>query len=350
MNTLLRKVVTASALTAGLTAAFVPVSNAIAQEVTLKLAHFLPIQANIPKNVLEPWANKIEADSNGRIKIERFYGMALGGKPPELMDQVLDGVAEMAFTVTGYTPGRFPRSEAFELPFMMTNAEATSRAYWDYAEKNMFDTDFKDYKILAVWVHGPGLIHSNDPIRVPSDLNGVKLRSPTRVTNMMFSELGATSVGMPVPAVPEALSKGVIDATVIPWEVTGALKVPELVANHTEFGDASLYTTTFVLPINLDVWNGIPEDLQKVIMDNSGAEFSAFGGGQMQRDDAPGREAAVELGNNIMTLSEDEVQQWRDAASGVEAKWTADMDSKDIDGKALVQEARDLIKKYTEMQ
>ena len=321
-----------------------------AQDVTLKLHHFLPIQANIPKNVLEPWAEKIEAESEGRIRIERFYGMALGGRPPELMDQVLDGVTDIAFTVTGYTPGRFPRSEAFELPFMMTNAEATSRAYWDYAEKNMFDTDFKDYKILAVWVHGPGLIHSNDPIKVPGDLNGVKLRSPTRVTNMMFTELGATSVGMPVPAVPEALSKGVIDATVIPWEVTGALKVPELVSNHTEFGDASLYTTTFVHALNKDVWDSIPEDLQKIIMDNSGADFSAFGGGQMQRDDAPGRAAAEELGNNIMALSDEEVQQWRDAASGVEAAWIADLEGKGIDGAALVQEAKDLIAKYTSMQ
>lgn len=335
---------------AALVAAFGTSGSVLAQEVTLKFAHFLPIQANLPKNVMEPWAEKIEAASEGRIKIERFYSMSLGGKPTELMDQVLDGVTDMALTVTGYTPGRFPRSEAFELPFMMTNSEATSRAYWDYAEKNMFDTDFKDYKILAVWVHGPGLIHSTDPVRVPADLNGVKLRSPTRVTNMMFSELGATSVGMPVPAVPEALSKGVIDATALPWEVTGALKVPELVTNHTEFGDNSLYTTTFVVPINLDVWNKIPEDLQKIIMDNSGADFSAFGGGQMQADDAPGREAAVDLGNNIMQLSEEEIQQWRDAASGVEAKWIADLDSKGIDGAALVKDTRDLITKYTDMQ
>jgi len=343
MKTFLKGIVATATFAAVLSTS----SSVWAQEVTLKLAHFLPIQANIPKNVLEPWAEKIEAESEGRIKIERFYGMSLGGKPNELMDQVLDGVADMAFTVTGYTPGRFPRSEAFELPFMMTSAGPTSRAYWDYAEKNMFDTDFKDYKILAVWVHGPGNIHSNEPIKTPADLSGLKLRAPTRVTNMMFSDLGATAVGMPVPAVPEALSKGVIDATVIPWEVTGALKVPELVSNHTEFGDATLYTTTFVLPINLAVWNGIPEDLQKIIMNNSGAEFSEFGGAQMQRDDAPGRAAAIDLGNNIITLSEDEVQLWRDAAAGIEAKWIADMDSKKIDGAALVKEARDLIEKYS---
>ena len=318
-----------------------------AQEVTLKLHHFLPIQANIPKNTLEPWSERIEAASNGRIKIERFYGMALGGAPPQLMDQVLDGVTDITFTVTGYTPGRFPRSEAFELPFMMTNAGDTSEAYWDYVNKHMLDTDFKDYKVLAVWVHGPGLIHSKDPIRVPADLAGVKLRAPTRVTNMMFTEMGATTVGMPVPAVPEALSKGVVDSTVIPWEVTNALKVPELVTNHTEFGDASLYTTTFILALNKDVWDGMAPDLQEILMAESGAAFSRMGGHQMQVDDAPGRAMAEELGNNIMTLSPEEVQLWRDAAAGIEAQWIADMDAAGIDGAALVQDARDLIAKHS---
>lgn len=322
----------------------------LAQEVTLKLHHFLPIQANIPKNVLEPWAERVEADGNGAIKIERFYGMALGGKPPELIDQVLDGVADMTFTVIGYTPGRYPRSEVFELPFMMTNAEATSRAFWDYAEKNMFDADFKDLKVLAVWVHGPGLIHSSKPITSPADLAGVKLRSPTRVTNMMFSGLGATAVGMPVPAVPEALSKGVIDATVIPWEVTGALKVPELVKNHTEFGDASLYTTTFVLAMNKDVWDGLPDAAKAALEKNSGQEFSAFGGGQMQRDDAPARAAAVALGNNIITLTDEQVQEWRDAAAPTVDAWVAEMDEKGIDGSGLIEEAKMLIEKYTSMQ
>ena len=81
------------------------------------------------------------------------------------------------------------------------------------------------------------------PVTTIADLNGVKPRAPTRVTNMYFGALGATLVGTSVPAVLEALSKGVIDATVIPWEATGALRVPELVRNHTKFGDATLYTT-----------------------------------------------------------------------------------------------------------
>ena len=323
------------------------VTSAAAQEVTLRLHQFLPAQANVPKNILYPWADKIEAESGGRIKIQRFPSMQLGGKPPELIDQAIDGVADIIWTVSGYTPGRFPRAEVFELPFTMTNAEAVSRAYWELAQETMMDSDFKDFKVLGLWVHGPGLIHSKNPITKVSDLGGVKLRAPTRVTNKLFAELGATPVGMPVPAIPEALSKGVVDATVIPWEVTGALKVPELVSNHTEFGADSLYTTTFIFAMNKQRYDALPDDLKAVLDANSGLEFSAFAGRQMQEDDGPTRKAAADRGNNIITLTPDQVAEWKAAAAGVSDSWEQEMADKGVDGAALRAKAAELIAKHT---
>lgn len=325
----------------------VSVTSSVAQEVTLRLHQFLPPQANVPKNIITPWIEKIEAESGGRIKIDHFPAMQLGGKPPELIGQAIDGVADIVWTVSGYTPGRFPHTELFELPFMMTNAEATSRAYWDMAQKYMVDGEFSDFHLLGAWVHGPGLIHSADPITTPEDLNGVKLRAPTRVTNGMFASMGATAVGMPVPAVPEALSKGVIDATVIPWEVTGALKVPELVTNHLEFGDDTLYTTTFLFAMNKDTYNAMPDDLKQILDANSGAELSAFAGKQMQLDDGPAREAALDMGNEVTTLSHAQVELWRAAAAPTIDAWIAEMDAKGLDGAALIEEARGLIQSYT---
>lgn len=322
-------------------------ATAYAQDVTLKLHQFLPAQANVPKLVLDVWADKIEAESKGRIKIERYPSMQLGGKPPHLIGQLEDGIADIVWTVAGYTPGRFPQGEAFELPFMMTNAEATSRAYWEYAEANMLDKEYAPFKVIGLWVHGPGLIHSKKPITTPADLNGVKLRAPTRVTNKFFTELGATPIGMPVPAVPEGLSKGVIDATVIPWEVTGALKVPELVHNHTEFGDASLYTTTFIFAMNKDKYNALPDDLKAVIDANSGAEVSAWAGKTMAASDAPSRAKAVEMGNNIVELNEAQVAEWKAAAASQEADWVAEMTKKGYDGKALLDQAKSLIASHT---
>lgn len=322
-------------------------TTAIAAEVTLRMHQFLPAQANVPKNVLDVWADKVEADSDGRIEIQRFPSMQLGGKPPELIDQAIDGVADIVWTVSGYTPGRFPRTEVFELPFTMTNAEAVSRAYWDLAEETMMDDDFKQFKVLGLWVHGPGLIHSKEPIESIEDLNGVKLRAPTRVTNGLFSSLGATPVGMPVPAVPEALSKGVIDATVIPWEVTGALKVNELVGNHTTFGDDTLYTTTFIFAMNKDRWDALPDDLKAIIDANSGAEFSAFAGKQMQADDDGPHKQAMERGNNIITLSPEQVAEWKAASQPTTDAWIAEMDEKGLDGTGLRARALELISQYS---
>ena len=328
-------------------AAFGLTTAAHAQDFKLKLHQFLPAQAPVPAGVLVPWMAKVEKDSGGRITFEHYPAMQLGGKPGELIDQVIDGVADVVWTLPGYTPGRFPRTEVMELPFMITNAEASSRAFWELGEKYMLDTELKDVKVIGLWNHGPGLIHSKTPITKPEDLKGVKLRAPTRVTNMMVSALGATAVGMPVPAVTESLSKGVIDATIIPWEVTASLKSSELVKHHTEFPSAPLYTSSFVLAMNKDVYDKMPADLKAVIDANSGADFSANAGKVSQAADAPAREIAVKLGNTIVELTPEQIAPWKAGAQGTIDQWIADSAKAGFDGKALVDEARALIAKHT---
>jgi len=345
MNRKLKVLAAGAVLAAGLLGgAAIPAGAA---EVTLRLHQMLPAQASVPKNILEPWMARINAESDGRIEIQHYPSMQLGGKPPELIDQAIDGVADIVWTLPGYTPGRFPRTEVFELPFVMTDAEAVSRAFWQLAKETMLDQDFKDMKVLGLWVHGPGLIHSKDPITSLDDLKGIKLRAPTRVTNDMFSSLGATPIGMPVPAVPEALSKGVIDATVVPWEVTGALKINELVSNHTSFGEDALYTAAFVLAMNQATYDALPDDLKDVIDRNSGLELSAFAGRQMQMDDAGPRDTAIEGGAQIIELAPDEVARWKEAAVPTREKWIAEMDEKGLDGSALYQRAMELIAENT---
>ncbi|MDP3898701.1 MAG: TRAP transporter substrate-binding protein [Mesorhizobium sp.] len=319
----------------------------LAQDVTLKLHQMLPPQATIPSKALKPWAEKVMKESGGRIKIDQFDAMALGGKPPELFDQAKDGVVDIIWTVIGYTPGRFPSTEAFELPFMMTNGEATSRALQEYCEKNCMD-EFKDVKVIAWHAHGPGMIHSKNPVNKLEDMNGLKIRGGSRVINLMLEKLGSTPVGMPVPAVSEALSKGVIDATTIPWEVTPSLKVSELVKNHTGFsGKNGLYTQTFVVAMNKASYDKLPDDLKKVIDDNSGIEAAAYFGKAMDQGDLAGKAIAEKLGNNIITLDEAETKRWKDAAAPLIEAWEAEITAKGKDGKALVQEATALIEKYS---
>ena len=327
----------------GATALAFAASGAMAQEVTLNMHQFLPAQANVPKLVLSVWADRIEAESEGRIKIERFNSMALGGTPPELMDQAVDGVADIVWTVVGYTPGRFPETEVFELPFMVEDARAASCAYWKMYDKNMRE-DFKDVHILGTWVHGPGIFHTADPVEVPSDLEGMKIRGGSRLVNQLLELTGATPVGMPVPAIAEGLSKGVIDGTTIPWEVTPAIKVPELVENHTEFEGPGLYTLGFVLAMNNNSYNNLPDDLKAVMDANSGLEFSVFAGGVQADADGPARVVAVDLGNNIITIdSETAASDWLPVIEPIYADWIADMDGKGRDGQAIIDEARALM-------
>lgn len=322
------------------------VSAATAADYEYNLQSFLPAQATIPADIIDVWADKVEAASGNRIKINRFPSMQLGGKPPQLIDQVLDGAIDMTWNVVGYTPGRFPSTEVFELPFIVNDARAASAAFWTMMKEHMENTEFKSVKVLGTWVHGPGMIHTSKPVVSPSDLGGMKIRGGSRQVNALLNQLGATPVGMPVPAVPEALSKGVIDGTTIPWEVTRALKVPELVQNHTEFTGPMLYTITFVLVMNKDKFNDLPADLQKVIDDNSGLDFSVFAGGTQSDADGPSRQLAVDRGNNIITLDAAQSAAWAAAAAPVYDTWLAEMKDRGIDGQALIDQAKALMAAY----
>lgn len=329
----------ARAVALALALAFSLATPAHAQEVTLRLHQFLPAQSFVPAAILDPWADGIEAASGGRIRIERFASMQLGGKPADLVEQVTDGVVDVVWTLPGYTPGRFPQSEVFELPFLVSNAEGASRAFWQVAEAEMFDTDFKDMHILGAWVHGPGVIHSARPVTRLEDMAGLRLRAPSRITAQLLERLGAAALGMAVPAVPEALSKGVIDGALLPWEVTSSIRAAELVHNHTEFPGRAVYVATFILAMNKDRYEGLPEDLRAIIDAASGESFSANAGQLQQGADAPMRAEAVAAGNNVVVLGADEVARWQAAAEPVRAAWLAEMAAAGIDGAALLAKA-----------
>ncbi|MDH5540246.1 MAG: TRAP transporter substrate-binding protein [Rhizobacter sp.] len=339
MKTRLKILLGAIALTAGAQAA-------VAADVTLRFHQFLPPQANVPHLAIEPWAKKVEKDSGGRIKVQLFPSMQLGGKPPELYDQAKDGVADVVWAVLGFTPGRFPKTEAFELPFTVGKAESGSRAFQEYVEKNAMD-EFKDVKLIAVHVHGPGLFHSKDPINRLEDLKGMKVRGGSRVINIMLEQLGATPVGMPVTSIGESLSKGVISATTIPFEVVPSLKVEQIVKNHTTFsGDKGLYTLTFAVAMSKRAYDKLPADLKKVIDANSGAETAALFGRAMDQGDVTGRAAVEKAGNKIVALDAAETQRWARAAAGVRGIWYTQVADKGIDGKTLAAEAEALIAKH----
>jgi TRAP-type C4-dicarboxylate transport system substrate-binding protein len=173
----------------------------VAQQVTLKLHHFVPAQSNQQRFWFEPWAKKLEQDSGGKLKVEIYPSMQLGGKQPQLFDQAKDGVVDIVWTVSGTTPGRFPRLEVFELPFLShAIGEKTAPAVWEFFEKFAKD-ELKDVKPLAVWGFGSGVLFTKDVvIKTPADAKGLKLRASNRQTNDAFALIGAQrATGFRVP-------------------------------------------------------------------------------------------------------------------------------------------------------
>jgi TRAP-type C4-dicarboxylate transport system substrate-binding protein len=252
------------------------------------------------------------------------------------------------WTLPGSTSGRFPRIEVFELPFIMNNAEATSKAYYEYFQTQCPD-EFKETQVLALHVHGPGMFHSaNKPINSAADLKGMKVRGPTRQITKLLGSLGATPVGMPLPQIPDALSKGTVEACAIPWEVVPSVKVHELTKFHSEFpaNSPALYTTTFVMAMNKAKYESLGPDLKKVIDANSGMATSAWLGKTQQSNDPIGRKAATDRGNTIHTFSAAETAEFVKLSGKVDDEWVADMDKRGFKGAALLESARALIAKH----
>jgi len=323
--------------------------TAAAQEVTLKVHHWGSPRSPQHVSMLVPWCEKVVRDSANRIKCDVFPSMQLGGSPPQLYDQAKDGVVDVIFTIPGYTAGRFPLIEVFELPFMASTPEATSRAAWEYASTYAKD-EFKDTHLLAVNVNGPcNVFTTKQPIRTQADFKGLKVRAPNRQTSAMLAMLGATPVGMPLPGIPEGLSKGVIDGAVVPYEIAPSIKLDELTkfVAETDRSQPAMCVTIFAMTMNMAKYQSLPPDLRAVIDRNSGIETSGMFGRIQGGADVPARKKIVEAGVKINEIPADELNRWRQATASLDDKWAAAASAKGQDGKALLQSARDLIRKNT---
>ena len=321
--------------------------SALADKVTLKFHTMVPMPANSNAKFVKPWADKVKKESNGEIITEMYPSMQLGGKPPQLVDQAREGVVDIVWTVAGYTPGRFPRLSVFELPFMPTSAKITAQAVQEFVETAGAE-DLKDYKILAVHVHAPGMIHTKKTlIKSVSDFKGLKLRGPTRSATSLLKKLGATPVGMPIPKVAPSLSKGVITGMVVPWEIMPSFKLQELTKSHTNVaGNRGLYTTPFLFVMNKAKYDSLSPAHKKVIDNNSGMSLARQAGVLWDDFEGPARALAVKAGGEFHTLSGAPLAEIKKAADQVIQDWIKDANSKGLDGQKLYDTAKSLIKKY----
>jgi TRAP-type transport system periplasmic protein len=318
-----------------------------AEEIRLKLHHLMPPVAAGHWAMLEPWARKVEEESGGRIRIDIFPSMHLGGQPPALIDQVREGVVDIVWTLPGYTPGRFPRIEVFELPFMNAHPVVMNLAMQEFIENH--PEEFAEYKVISLFVHAGQLVHSTVPVRTVDQLRGLKIRIPTRVAGWMVESWGAVPLGTTVQKIPEMLSKRIVDGTLIPFEASYGLRVHELVGYHLFLDDPvseRFNAQVLIIAMNRGTYELLPSDLKAVIDANSGRNIAQWIADVWMENEGPGEEAARASGEFIH-LPPAEVEKLRERSQEpVAERWIDVVARKGIDGRALVQEATALLERY----
>ena len=319
-----------------------------APEVTLRLHTFLPPVANPVKHFMVPWAKKIEKESKGRIKVQIYPVMQLGGKPTQLMQQVRDGVVDIVWTLPGFTPGVMPKLEIFELPFLHRSTKATVLALQDYVEKYM-QKDFEPYHVLLVHAHAGSLFMTKDPINKVEDFEGMKLRSYSRTNAWILEALGAVPLQLPLPELVPMMNKGTISGTILPYEISPAVKMQELCNYFTTLAPPQprLSTAIFTFLMNKQKYESLPPDLKKVIDDNSGRNLAPQAIEIWDRIEVAGEKVIhSKKKNKFVQLSAAETAKFKKKVQPVFDRFVKLLDDSGADGKQILAEVEALEEKY----
>lgn len=304
------------------------VNHAVAEDVTLRLAHWLPPQHSVPQTGLTPWMESITEASGGSITFEVFPAQQLGSAPDHY-DMTRDGIADIGYVNPGYNAGRFPIYELIGVPFLANDGPNAAKAIheWylgEYAEKEMSDVYF-----CLVNPHEPGRFHAKSEIRVPADVNGLSVRPAHSTMARFVNSLGGVSVQVPAPAAREALARGTADAVTFPYE---AMKIFNI-AEETKFhNDLPLYLSAQVLLFNLSTYGGLDDDQKAVIDAHCTPDWSKqFSEGWAEYDIGVRAEIMSAEDHTVYSPTDDEIALWREAAEPTLAAWKEDATAAGVD-------------------
>jgi TRAP-type C4-dicarboxylate transport system substrate-binding protein len=314
-----------------------------AAEFELSSASLWPAVHSNYKSLTDEWGGEIAKRTNNRVKVIGYpVGTLL--KANQIYEGLLNGIVDIGVGCFAYTPGRFPFIEAIDLPLGYGSGEVATKVandiYKKYEPKELSDTH-----VCFLHAHGPGLISTKKPVMKLEDLAGMKIRC-TGLAAKIVQKLGAIPVAMPQNAAYEALQKGVVDGTACPIEVLEKWKQGELI-NYLILNYSSAYTTAFYTVMNLEKWNSLPEDIQKVITDVS-EEWIERQGKLWDSSDRNSVGWLKEKGVEIVEQSPQESARWRKAVVPVIDEYIQEKGAKGLPAAEAIADINMLIKKYSE--
>ncbi|MHA7880548.1 MAG: TRAP transporter substrate-binding protein [Saccharospirillum sp.] len=322
-----------------------PFLAAEADNHSLTLHHFLGPDSPAQTVLLEPLAEQLSEASNGELDIRIHPAMSLGGAPGDLYQQLLNGEVDMIWTLAGYHPGQFPRTEVFELPSVhFRSAYATNRAI--YANFDLIEADYANVKPLLVHVHGGNALHlKNHSVNGTADVRNLRIRTPSRTGSWLLEAWGAQEVSMPAPRIRPAFASDEIDGALIPFEIFSSLGLEDQVTETVQGSDGSRFgTSVFLLLMNQERFDALPANLQRLIDQQTGQDLYRAMGQAWDDLEAPGFRTHRERVNR---LDLDTIYDFEALSEQVVQRWINDVARLGIDGETLVREARRYIARYS---
>lgn len=322
----------AAALTAAavLGAGMLGTGGAWAGELTL--SYFMGPKHPMNRAVFTPFAEKLAEVSGGKLTVKQFPGGALNSAPPKQYSILLDGVADVAFGLPGYTSQLFPITNVITVPNVAKDAVDGTEALW--RAMSLIEKEY-DAKILAMWTNAASVIITRDkPVRTLEDLKGMKVRVTSRQDVPFIEALGASAVSQPVTVINQNLTNGTIDAIAIDPSAIGSFKLWEP-ANYVTIGLPSSGSAFFLL-MNNETWDGL-SDQEKAWVDEASGKWLSLSGGTVYKADAErGLKIAADNGVEIIQLSDSEIARFDAAMKPAMDKFLASKISGDLTGADII--------------
>jgi TRAP-type C4-dicarboxylate transport system substrate-binding protein len=287
------------------------------------------------------WAKEIEKRTNGKVQITMFYGGTLT-PADKCYDGVVKGISDIGFSVLAYTRGKFPLTEVADLPLGMKSGLVATKVINDFYKK-FKPKEFNEVQVMYLHGHGPGILHTKKEVKTLEDVKGLKIRC-TGLAAKIAGFLGATPVAMPMGETYDALSRGVVDGSMAPYEALQGWKWGEVVKYTVEDWGASYSTGMFVV-MNKDKWNSLPPDVQKII-EQVNEEYIEKQGKTWDEIEKVGKDFTIARGNKIISLSADENRRWEKAVKPLLDEYKKNMKDKGLPGEEALSFYLQTIYKY----
>lgn len=309
-----------------------------AQEVDLKFATLSPPQSHLAKQMMVPWAERVNAAGKGAVRVQVVYGETLATQQ-NVYSRVLNDVVQIGWGLQTYFGGKFPLTDVVTLPSLAQSSEQASLALWRMYASGKLAGEYAEVMPLALIVFPQQSIHARRPVAKLEDLKGMKIRAAGKVASQSVSALGAVPVSLTVSDMYQALAKGTVDATMTQWTAFQPFKLDEVTSHHVE---APLGSAAAMVFMSKKKWQDLPPAARDVLSRESGESFSRDWGRFWDRVQKQGRDSvAASPKHTIHVLPAEEERRWEAALAKVSEGWVKDTPG----GAAILQTFRDELRK-----